>query len=395
MKKPTFNTKVKLYSLELLVILFLIGCSKSDVTDDSIPIDPDPNPPLEEIRVEEVDESVRHFMQQYGVTGASVAFTKDEQLVYARGYGFADETTGDEVTTSSLFRISSISKSVTSIAIMTLIEEGKLSLDDKVFGPQGILGNQYGKQPYGRYITDIKVKHLLQHSSGGWSNQNNDPTMQDQSLSKEGLLEWILHNRPLDFAPGTRYIYSNVGYLIAGLIIEELSGMSYEDYVDAILLEPLGIEDMYIGGSTYEDKLPQEVRYHSDAAYDYNFERRDANGGWIATPIALLRLFVSIDGFDRVPDILEPGTINMMTTPSLVNENYAAGFTVDSYNTWSHSGSFYGSRSYSVIRTQNGFSGVIFVNSTSGGSFSSDLQEIVVGAINDNKIEWPNQDLFN
>lgn len=376
--------------LNMLLVLFIIGCSTDEVTKD---VPPDPEPPTETDGVPKIDNAVQSFMREYDVTGASVAFTKNGKLVYAKGYGFADETTGEKVTTSSLFRISSISKSITSIAIMTLMEHGKLSLNDKVFGPDGILGTIYGTEPYGDYITDITIDHLLHHTGGGWGNQSDDPTMHDQSLTKEQLLTWILDNRPLDFAPGTRYSYSNVGYMILGMVIEELTNVSYAEYVKAEILEPIGV-DMYIGGNTYEDRRPNEVRYHSSIAYNYNFERRDANGGWIATASNLLRLYVHVDGFDTVPDILTSKTIKIMTAPSYANENYACGFKVNSFNTWSHGGSFYGSRSFVVMRTQSGYSGVIFVNSTSGGNFTTDMRDVVRDAVDNNSIQWPDEDLF-
>ena len=80
-------------------------------------------------------------MKKWTIEGASVAIAKDGKLVYARGFGYADTAAGIETQPYSKFRIASISKLVTAVAIMKLQEEGKLSLDDKVFGPEGILND--------------------------------------------------------------------------------------------------------------------------------------------------------------------------------------------------------------------------------------------------------------
>ncbi len=77
-----------------------------------------------------------------------------------------------------MFRIASVTKPITSVTIFTLIEKGRLNLNDKVFGPSGVLGTKYGKAPYRQYVTDVTVDHLLTHTSGGWPNDSTDPMFQ-------------------------------------------------------------------------------------------------------------------------------------------------------------------------------------------------------------------------
>ena len=76
---------------------------------------------------------------------------------------------------TTLFRIARVTKPFTSVAIFTLVEQGKLNLSDKFFGPSGVLDNMYGKPPYKQYVTDITVDHLLTHTSGAWPNDSADP----------------------------------------------------------------------------------------------------------------------------------------------------------------------------------------------------------------------------
>jgi Beta-lactamase class C and other penicillin binding proteins len=367
----------------LMMVCLLAACSKSG-GDSTAPPPPDNG-------TDKVDKLVSSFMGKNNVAGVSLAITRNGKLVYARGYGFADKQTGDRVDTSTLFRISSISKTVTATAIMKLLEENKLSLDDKIFGDDGILGNEFGTQPYKKYITDLTVKHCISHHLGGWGNASNDPTMVNQSMDAPTLISWILNNRPLDLPPGSAYAYSNVGFMILGRVIEKISGLTYEQYVRQNILIPAGINNMQIGGNTLADRKPQESKYHgtgSEDPYGYNFVRRDANGGWIASAIDMARLLVRIDGFPTVPDLLAPATMQTMTTPPFAYRNYACGVTI-SGSTWSHSGSFPGSRSH-WMRTSNGFCGVIFANGSVSG-----LDDLLEEIINTPGISWPEKDIFS
>src|SRR5690606_28643588 len=87
-----------------------------------------------------------------------------------------------------LFRVASISKTITGIAILKLFEEGRLSLDQQVLGPEGILGTHYGTAPYGKGINEITIRHLLQHTAGGWGNTGGDPMFFDASWTMDQLI---------------------------------------------------------------------------------------------------------------------------------------------------------------------------------------------------------------
>lgn len=365
--------------LLLAWVLFagLYSCSKGDNN-----VTPPPDEPMAA-----VDDLVYRYMSQNSVPGATLAVARNGRLVYAKAYGFADRESGERMTAQTRSRISSISKSVTSIAIMKLMEEGKLGLDDKIFGNDGILGNDFGNvRPYRQYIADLTVKHCLSHHVGGWGNTSNDPTGMQNSLNAPQLISYIIDNILLTVPPGTSYAYSNVGFMILGRVIEKISGKSYEQYVQDEILTPAGITTMEIGGNTLADRKPNESRYHNASAYTQNFSRRDANGGWIATATDLMRLFVRVDGFASVPDILGSATIQTMTTPPFNYQSYALGFNV-SGSTWSHGGSFNGSRSH-WMRTGSGVCAVILINGD-----ANNLGTLLGNVVNAS-VEWPNEDLF-
>ena len=261
------------FILLVALVYVLSGCKKED--HDTTPTDPNPSA--------QVDNQVTKFMMQYSIPGVAVAITKNGKLVYAKGYGKADVAANTAVTNSSLFRIAGVSQPITSAAIMKLVEAGKLSLEATVFGAAGILGTQYGTQPYGTNITNVTVRHLLQHTGGGWAINDNDPLFADPSLSAAQLLSWTLDHRPLRTVPGTTYAHSNFGYFVLGRVIEKLSGLSYEHYVKTAVLQPAGITEMQIGGNTEAERRPNEVKYYGQEAGNpcgFNLSRMDAADGW-------------------------------------------------------------------------------------------------------------------
>src|SRR5208283_1100980 len=117
----------------------------------------------------------RAFMNKYEIPGLSISITRNGKFVYEHQFGMADRQETQQVLQNSLFRIASVTKPITAVTIFTLIENGKLNLNDKVFGPCGILDDKFCKPPYKQYVTDIIVDHLLTHTCGGWPNDSSDP----------------------------------------------------------------------------------------------------------------------------------------------------------------------------------------------------------------------------
>jgi CubicO group peptidase (beta-lactamase class C family) len=124
-----------------------------------------------------------------------------------------------------------VSKPITSVTVMDLVEAGRLSLEDRVFGRGAILGTQYGRQPYGRWVEDIALKHLLTHTGGGWQNDGNDPMFRNPQMNHAELIDWTLNNQLLVHEPGTAYAYSNFGYCVLGRVIEHVTRRPYAEHV--------------------------------------------------------------------------------------------------------------------------------------------------------------------
>jgi CubicO group peptidase (beta-lactamase class C family) len=255
------------------------------------------------------------FMQTYDVPALSFAVGYAGTIVHQDAFGLADREANEAVTSMSRFRIASMSKPITSVAIFTLTEQGRIRLSDKVFGPGAITGSDYGQPPYNAGVDQITVEHLLTHTGGGWSNQKNDPMFSNPALNHAQLITLTLKNRPLDYPPGEHYAYSNFGYCVLGRIIEKITGQPYADYVRAALLSRCSVTDMTIAGNTLAQRQPAEVKYYGqgDNPYGFNITRMDSHGGWIARPADYVQFVMHVDGFATPRNILNPQTIQTMT----------------------------------------------------------------------------------
>jgi CubicO group peptidase (beta-lactamase class C family) len=201
------------------------------------------------------------FRRQFRAPATSIAISRNGQFAYDETVGMADRQHLLQAQQNSLFRIASVTKPITSVTIFSLIEQGKLNLTDKVFGPSGILGIKYGKPPYKPYITDITVDHLLTHTSGGWPNDNTDPMMHNDGWDQTKLITETIANVPITNPPGTHWAYSNFGYCVLGRIIEQVTGQPYEGFVQANILTPCGITTMQIARNKERERAPNEVVY--------------------------------------------------------------------------------------------------------------------------------------
>jgi CubicO group peptidase (beta-lactamase class C family) len=367
-----------------------------------------------------VEKNINSFLRKWSIAGASVAIAKDGKLIYAKGFGFADTATKTLTQPYSQFRIASISKLVTAVGIMKLKEEGKLSLNDRVFGPDGILNDPYFSEPKDKRVYSITVAQLLSHEAG-WTQRYGDQMFMSVLIAEKlgvkppadtkAIVRFALNKR-LHYTPGTGRSYSNLGYSILGLVIEKVSGMAYDEYCRKAILEPLGIYDMAIAGNLPSEKSPFEVTYYvpSDVvlkpsiygtgelvppSYGGNDIRSlGGAGAWVATSPDLMRLLLAVDGFKDRPDILSDESIRFMTDS---NNGFApVGWkTTVLDGTWWRTGSFPGSAGM-MKRQSDGISWVVLLNSSAWNgpeiySYINNLMYRVLSQIN----PYPEYDLFN
>jgi CubicO group peptidase (beta-lactamase class C family) len=313
------------------------------------------------------------FMRQLNAPGLSLAVARDGRIVYEQSLGFTGHGSKERLTTSHLFRIASVSKPITSAAILRLMEQGRLQIEETVFGKRGILGTRYGGPTYGPGIEQITIDHLLTHTAGGWSNLENDPMFLNVGMDQAELISWTLKNQALRNPPGKVFAYSNFGYCILGRVIERITGQSYAEYVRSAILQPCGITDMRIGENTLQKRAGREVTYYGqgegpyDEPYAINVRRMDSHGGWIATPGDLVRFAIHVDGFDHNRNILQPETIRKMATSTAANRHYARGWNVNEKGHWWHGGDLAGTTAV-LVRTSSRFCWAALTNTRRGES---------------------------
>jgi CubicO group peptidase (beta-lactamase class C family) len=348
-----------------------------------------------------IDEAVAAFMTKYSVPALSIAITEDDRLVYAKSYGYSDLDNKVAASNKDRYRLGSLSKQITSAVIMRLIDQGKVHMTDKVFGPGSILGTDFGTYPYSPGVSDITVDELLHHTSGGWGNDEpyGDPAFMRPGMSQSELLSYVLDNYALDTIPGTHYDYSNFGYFVLGRVIEKVTGLKYAVAADSLILHPSGVPDMRIAGNRLSDRAPGEVIYYGQEGedpYNLNINRLDAVGGWMASASDMARFLSYTDGISQ-DNLLSPRAMQLMLTGSSANPSYGCGWVLTNKNHW-HNGSLPGTYTEDAVTHQAGnFNFVILTNTRDPNredDYLHDMDHIFWNAVN-NMTAWPSYDLFS
>jgi N-acyl-D-amino-acid deacylase len=433
-------TRTKALLTAWLVAASFAACDK-DPTKPPV-IDPiTPVPPQFPISgtlvpgMQSFDKTISDFMKARAIPGGAVAVMRDGKLIYARGFGYADVENNKPVQPDALFRIASISKTITAAAIMKLVEEGKLDLSDPVapFIAHLAPAPDATVDPRWELIT---IRHLLNHT-GGWDrtkpNGGFDPIDRPVTAatavnapvpaSPETLIRYM-KGMPLDFDPGEKFAYSNFGYIILGRVIERVSGMSYKEYVRTRVLEPVGAKRTQQGKSRMLDALPDEVKYYfpgftvvnaplvpsvfpGEGAVPVNYggfhlEAGDASGAWVSSTIDLLRFVGGVDGHTDPADILSAQLITEMTSkagPALCSGAcyWAQGWLVRPTGgdaTWSHGGTLPGTTGM-LVRSYHNFALVGLFNTR---SLTADLEGELYAALWNalaGVSSFPTHDLFS
>jgi N-acyl-D-amino-acid deacylase len=383
--------------------------------------------------MESYDRVIADLMREHDIPGGAVAVMREGKLIYARGFGYADVENGTPVQPDALFRIASVSKSITGAAIMKLVEEGRLGLDDLVAPFIADLTPAAGAVVDSRW-EQITLRQLLNHT-GGWDREKPggfDPMDRPgiaaaavdapAPASTETLIRYM-KGMPLDFDPGAKWAYSNFGYAILGVVIRRVSGMPYEDYVRSRVLQPVGANRTRSGRSRMSDALAGEVRYYypglgvnepmvpsvfpGEGLVPLNYggfymEGNFASGGWVSSTVDLLRFIGGVDGRAERPDILGAALITEMTgTGAPVCSSggcyYGAGwFVLPTHGdaNWWHGGTLPGTTGM-LVRTYHNFSWVGLFNTRSlSANLEAELDAALWNAFG-GVTAFPGHDLFS
>jgi len=380
-----------------------------------------------------LDTQIPSLMARDGIPGAAVALVKDGRLVFARGYGVANTQSGELVQPDSLFRVGSISKTITAVTLLHLWEQGQINLDAKAYAE--ILADLQpppGSREDSR-LKDVTVRQLLHHTGGHGRDTGTDPLYTELAMKAAdafhvpkppGYETIVRYARalPLDFDPGTRYSYSNFGFTVLARVVEHAAGQPYESYVRQNILLPMGITRMALGQTLPENRLPGEVTYYDPrgpwrisifpeirhlmpAPYaQFQVEAGDGSGRWVASAIDLARFVSRVSGL-RAPAFLQPETFALLLerpNPFVSQDNsgnswYGMGAAVGVLNGglyWGHDGSYPGSYA-GYLALPNGFVYAFGMNTapSTNSTTVADFENILI-AIGNHQQNWPAQDLF-
>lgn len=410
-----------------------------------LPSEPIPQSGLENDDLKPLDDFATAFLREHNAAGMTLAIAKDGRLVYSKGFGYSDVAAREPMQPDSAMRIASISKPLTAVTLLKMVEGRKLSLDEPI---APLLESKRYRVPSSgdSRWNDVTVRQLLQHS-GGWDRGvSPDPMFQvvEITLAKKlrrparqvDILKYQL-SQPLDFSPGERYAYSNFGYSVAGRVMEIVGESKYEALVKQLVLDPCGMNQTKLGRTRLEHRAEGEVRYHMQTAEfhtpfwatpakaragtrpiihpaveepygRWDLEVMDAHGGWVSTAPDLLRFVAALDAGNS--SLLSEKSLEaIVQRPEFAEEGkpvwYGMGWQVrkkrdvsesllDKYNLW-HSGALAGTSTL-LVRRNDGFAWAVLFNtdrSTSGdrlaGLVDSQMHR-AVGMID----VWPDYNLF-
>ncbi len=278
--------------------------------------------------------------------GAAAIVVKDGKVVYRAAYGLANVEKKTPLSPDSVFRLGSVTKQFTSLAIMMLVEQGKVGLQDPI--------DRYlpGYPMQGKAIT---VEHLLTHTSGIQSYTDIPGYMASKvqaDLTVQQLID-VFKNEPMQFDPGTRYRYNNSGYVLLGAIIEKASGQTYAAYVADHIFKPLGMTHSYYG--TDEPKVAKLAGGYSEGdkpARPLSMTQPYAAGSLLSTVNDL----AVWDGALYTEKLVKRASLEKIWTPYTLSDGTTNGYgygwqtaTLRGRRTMEHGGGIFGFSTY-VIR---------------------------------------------
>ena len=355
-----------------------------------------------------LNELMRRTLKENNIPGATLAVSYRGELLFARGFGYSEVDTNTAMPAAANMRIASVSKPITAVAILLLVQDGKLKLDQHALElleqhPSYSFKTQDAVKSDPRWST-ISVRHLLNHSAGWNRQKSKDTVFQLVTVTQQLELKKLARNNdilqyqfrlPLDFDPGSQYDYSNVGYCMLGRIIEAASGQTYEQFVTERILSVAGMTQTRLGKTRLSDRAADEVRYYTQqitqtpavwelatkkkgATFEmvaptygqWDLEVMDSFGGWTSTAQDLVQFVDAIDS-EKSPLLSEESRRLMLEPPPFTDRSSAAvwyglGWNIrtvgdDSRRNYWHTGSFAGTSSL-LVRRHDGYSWAVIFN---------------------------------
>jgi CubicO group peptidase (beta-lactamase class C family) len=308
-------------------------------------------------QVDSTDIIVKNIMKKQNIVGLSLAVIRNGKPVVNKGYGLANMELNIPVTSESVIRLGSVSKQFFTTAIMKLMEEGKLSIEDSVhkFFPDAP-----------ETWRSIKIKNLMSHTSGL---QREGPAYDNFKIQPDLDIIKSAYKLPLDFKTGEKYQYSNLAYFILAEIIKQVSGMPWQDYIHDKLFVPADMNNSYL--TDFYSIIPnrangymhnQDTLINATAMYAIR-----PSGGFLSTSSDMIKWEKTIRE-EKI--ILKKENWEQLWQPFIktsdnINSYYGFGWSIDEYKKHKmvlHNGSNIGFKSIFVRFVNDGLSIIILTN---------------------------------
>ncbi|MFK7935404.1 MAG: serine hydrolase domain-containing protein [Saprospiraceae bacterium] len=316
--------------------------------------------------------NILHRMEEYNIPGVSIAVVEGGVLKWAKGYGLANTETGSEVNTNTLFQAASISKPLTALCALKLVDEGQVDLDGDV--------NSYLEGwsiPENDFTTTEKVtlRRLLSHTAGttvhgfgGYKQTETFPSI-EMVLNGEGNSPAI----EVDEVPGSIWRYSGGGYTVMEKVVEDVSGLPLESHFTEVVSTPLNMTN-----SLLSQPLPEQFHDNASAAYNprgkivkgfwHNYPEQAAAGLW-TTPTDLAKYCIEIHEIfkGKSDGILSPETVELMLTNH--KDDFGLGLFLtetEDETIFHHAGNNVGFTNQMVAFANSGNAVVILTNAEKG-----------------------------
>jgi CubicO group peptidase (beta-lactamase class C family) len=349
-------------------------------------------------------DSIFNDFQKTSSPGCALAVIKDGQIVYQRGYGFADLDHEVRITPDSVFYLASDSKQFTAFAVALLVEQGRIALDDRI--------TKYFPELTGSIYGDVTVGHLIYHTSGirdYWPLRKLAGHRDEEPFTQADFLSLMAKQKALNFRPGDEYMYSNSGYVLLAILVERVTGKTLAGFTRENIFAPLGMKHSQFipDHSVVVPGLATGYSYRDGQIRTDRTTVEPSGDGGLVTSVLDLALWD--ENFHRnklgkaSPELIKlveaPGTLN-----SGKKSTYAFGLALLDYKgfkTITHSGSFAGFKSYMVRFPEQRFSVMCLCNSDAPNVAPWDLSKKVADIYLTDKttstdiLEKPNQELSN
>jgi CubicO group peptidase (beta-lactamase class C family) len=271
----------------------------------------------------QVDQAVEAERKTQQIPGLAIAICRDGKLIKAAGYGLANVELDVPVTPETIFQTGSVGKQFTSMAVMMLVEEGKIDLDQKIV--------KYIPESPAAW-KEVSVRQLLTHTSGIADYGGEEDTMNKgvinfrKDYTEEQLVQ-AFAKMPMDFAPGEKWKYSNTGYVLLGIIIHRVTGEFYGDFLQERIFKPLGMSSTRIISEA--DIVP-----HRSSGYRL-VKGVLKNQEWVSPTLnttadgALYTNVLDLAKWDAALDkrlLLNPSSYDLMWSPAKLNDGKKATY---------------------------------------------------------------------